>query len=314
MSEKKPKKMRVADEPLPDKVELHELTMSESPVPNGILLLVGGAEDKGKPIEEGDSKTKLADYVDMDVMKTFVRLTGKTDPHIEVIVTASGEPEGTEEDYRELFKKLKCNNVGYINDIDRLTVHNSPYLDRIKAADAIYFSGGDQLKLTSMYGGTLFLAILKQRYVYDGLVLGGTSAGAMAMSTPMIYMSSSSSQGDVLKGEVKITTGLEFMQNVAVDTHFITRGRFVRLAQVVATNPSCLAMGIEEDTGVIVRNGREAEVVGNGAVIIIDGHTSKHTNISQISAHQAVSIDNLTVHILVKGDRYTLPQYNLQHQ
>ena len=312
MSEKKTRNKRVADEPVTDKPELHVLTESESPVPNGTLLLVGGAEDKGQPIEEGDPKTRLANYLALDVMKTFVDLTKKETPRIEVICTASGQPQGTEEDYRGVFGKLGCTNVGYINDIDRLTVHNSPYFERLKTADAVYFAGGDQLKLTSFYGGTLFLAILKQRYVYDELVVGGTSAGAMAMSTPMIYQSSS--DADFLKGEVKITTGLEFLQNVAVDTHFISRGRFVRLAQVVATNPSCLAMGIEEDTGVIIRNGREAEVVGNGAIVVIDGHTSKHTNISHIKQDQAVSIDNLTVHILVKGDRYILPQYNLQHQ
>ena len=130
----------------------------------------------------------------------------------------------------------------------------------MKMADAIFFAGGDQLLLTSLYGGSPFLTLLKERYIHHKFVIAGTSAGAMALSTPMIYAGNKDVQE--VSGEIKVTTGLEFLKDVSVDTHFVQRSRFVRLAQVIATNPGCLGMGIEEDTAVVVRRGVEAEVAG----------------------------------------------------
>jgi len=100
----------------------------------------------------------------------------------------------------------------------------------------------------------------------------GTSAGAMAMSTPMIY--AGVARDEMIAGNVKVTMGLEFLKDLCVDTHFVDRGRFVRMAQVIAANPSCIASGIEENTALIVKNGVQAEVIGFDVVIIIDARTA----------------------------------------
>jgi cyanophycinase len=184
-------------------------------------------------------------------------------------------------------------------------------LDRVKQADGIFFAGGDQLKYTSIYGGTRFLLELKDRYIHDKIVIAGTSAGAMAMSTPMIYAGNDEVQE--LGGMIKVTTGLEFLKDVCIDTHFVHRGRFVRMAQVIVTNPTCIGMGIEEDTAIVVRNGLEAEVVGTGTVIIIEGFGITETNIEDFANEKPISIRDMKVHILSGGNKYLISQVNPPH-
>jgi cyanophycinase len=293
--------------------QIEDLVDSDCPAPNGILLVIGGAEDKGGSSKKHEKrKEEMTDFVDLEIIGTFIKLIDKEEPRIEIITSAGSEPEESEKEYMEVFRKKGCANLGFIHDFTRLTTVDSPYLERLRAADAVYFSGGDQLKLTALYGGTEFLAILKQRYVYDRLVIAGTSAGAMAMSTPMIY--EGDEEIDMLKGKVKVTTGLEFIKDVAIDTHFVKRGRFVRMATVLASNPGCIGIGVEEDTAAIIRNGRDLQVIGSGAVIIIDAHKSRHTNFADVESHSAVSMQDMIVHMLVKNDRYTIPSFNLLHK
>lgn len=168
-------------------------------------------------------------------------------------------------------------------------------------------SGGNQLRLSSIFGGTEFLEILSERYMHEtGFVIAGTSAGAMAMSNTMIYQGSSSEA--LLKGEVKITTGLGFMKDVIIDSHFVKRGRFGRLTQAVAANPSCTGIGLGEDTGVLVTEGRYMEAVGSGLIIIIDGHNIRHTNIADLKEGSPISIENLIVHVMAKGNHFDLKE------
>jgi cyanophycinase len=166
------------------------------------------------------------------------------------------------------------------------------------------FSGGNQLRLSSIFGGTQFLDILKQRYHEEHFVIGGTSAGAMAMSNTMIYEGSADKAH--LKGEVKITTGLGFVQNVIIDSHFDKRGRFNRLAQAVAANPGAIGVGIGEDTGVVVTDGHHLKTIGSGTVIIIDGRNIDYNNIADIRIGQPISVENIIVHIMSSGDVYNL--------
>jgi cyanophycinase len=140
----------------------------------------------------------------------------------------------------------------------------------------------------------------------EGLVIAGTSAGAMAMSNTMIYQGKSDLAH--LKGEVKITTGLAFMPDVIIDSHFDKRGRFNRLAQAVASNPACTGIGLGEDTGVIVTNGNHLEVIGSGAVVIIDGRDISHSNITDVSMGTPISIENIRVNILVAGNGYLVKE------
>jgi cyanophycinase len=278
------------------------------PVPNGVLVIVGGHENKG----EKQEKIVQEAHRSKEVLDIFVKLTGKKDSTVEVITTGSSQGDESFKDYNKAFTSLGVKQVGHIHHDKRIdALGNQELIDRLSNADAVYFSGGDQLKLTSIYGGTELLLKLKERYIYDKLVLGGTSAGAMAFSTPMIFAGNKEVQQ--LAGEVRITTGLEFLKDACIDTHFVDRGRFVRMAQVVATNPTCVGIGIEEDTAVIIRNGLEAEVIGSGIVIIIEGFEITDSNILDFGSGESISIHNLKVNILSKGSKYQIPQHNPPH-
>jgi cyanophycinase len=276
-------------------------------IPNGVLVIVGGHENKG---ERPEKKVQEAHH-SKEVLDIFVQLTGKKDAVIEVITTGSSEGEESFKDYHKAFTSMGVKHVGHIHHDKRAEALGTDLIERIDSADAVYFSGGDQLKLTSIYGGTPLLIKLKERYISEKLVLGGTSAGAMALSTPMIFAGSKEVQQ--IAGEVRITTGLEFLKDVCIDTHFVDRGRFVRMAQVIATNPTCIGMGIEEDTAVIVRNGVEAEVIGSGIVIVIEGFNITDSNILAFGSQESISIQNLNVHMLSNGNKYQIPRHNPPH-
>lgn len=143
-------------------------------------------------------------------------------------------------------------------------------------------------------------------------MIGGTSGGAMALSTPVIYAGNEEVQE--IGGGVKVTTGLEFLRDVCIDTHSLHRGRFVRMAQVVVTNPSSIGIDIEEDTAIVVRNGFEAEVVGNGMVIVIEGFEMESNNIEEWASDKPMKVRNLKMHLLAGGDIYQIPEMNPPHK
>jgi cyanophycinase len=126
----------------------------------------------------------------------------------------------------------------------------------------------------------------------------------MAMSNTMIYEGNAARAH--LKGEVKITTGLGFMDDVIFDSHFEKRGRFGRLVQAIASNPQCLGIGLGEDTGMLITEGNKMEAIGSGLVIIIDGFDIRHNNIADIPEGNPISVENLKVHFCEKGNGYLL--------
>ncbi|NQW43069.1 MAG: cyanophycinase [Bacteroidetes bacterium] len=270
--------------------------------PKGILISVGGAEDKGTDLELGIIERNNLNFFEIGILQHIVKEINNNEARIEVVTTASQIPDEVGENYLDAFAKLGCINAGHMKIRNREDANETQYLERLKACDAIMFSGGNQLRLTSIFGGTEFLDLLHFRYENERFVVAGTSAGAMAMSNTMIYQGNASNAH--LKGEVKITTGLAFIKNVIIDSHFNKRGRFARLAQAVASNPSAIGIGLGEDTGVIVRNGCEMEAIGSGAVIIIDGRHIKHNNIADIEEGAAISVENMIVHIMEKGNCY----------
>lgn len=275
--------------------------MSQSE-PKGILISVGGAEDKGTDLELGIISRNNLNFFEIGILKNIVKEINNDNARIEVVTTASQIPDEVGDNYLDAFKKLGCNNVGHMKIRNREDAMMPEYCERLKQCDAIMFSGGNQLRLTSIFGGTEFLEILHKRYENERFIIAGTSAGAMAMSNTMIYQGNATDAH--LKGEVKITTGLAFIKDVIIDSHFNKRGRFARLAQAVASNPSAIGIGLGEDTGVIIRNGHEMEAIGSGAVIIIDGRHIRHNNIADIEEGQPISVENFIVHILEKGNRY----------
>jgi cyanophycinase len=128
----------------------------------------------------------------------------------------------------------------------------------------------------------------------------------MAMSNTMIYQGKSDLAH--LKGEVKLTAGLAFVGNVIIDSHFDKRGRFNRLAQAVASNPQCIGIGLGEDTGVVITESNHLEVVGSGAVVIVDGRDIMHTNITDVGIGSPIAVENLRVSIMVRGNQYLLKE------
>lgn len=270
--------------------------------PKGTLISVGGAEDKGTDLELGIIERNNLNFFEMGILNNIVKEINNDKARIEIITTASQIPDEVGVNYLEAFSKLGCDNVGHMKIRNREDAMNPEYLERLKSCDAVMFSGGNQLRLTSIFGGTEFLELLHYRYENEAFIIAGTSAGAMAMSNTMIYQGNASNAH--LKGEVKLTTGLAFIKDVIIDSHFNKRGRFSRLAQAVAANPSAIGIGLGEDTGVIIRNGCEMEAIGSGAVIIIDGKNIRHNNIADIEEGAPVSVENMIVHIMEKGNFY----------
>lgn len=275
--------------------------------PKGKLISVGGAEDKGTDLEQGFIQRNRLNFFELGILKRIVDETGGTDKRIEVITTASSIPAEVGENYLKAFGKIGCNNVGVIDVRKREDVSQADFIERVKCADGVMFSGGDQLRLTSIFGGTEVYRILHERYfTQEHFVIAGTSAGAMAMSNTMIYQGKSELAHQ--KGEVKITTGLAFIPNVIIDSHFDKRGRFNRLAQAVASNPQCTGIGLGEDTGVIVSDNNHLEVIGSGAVVIVDGKDILHSNITDVNIGEPIAVENLRVNILVQGNGYLLQE------
>jgi len=272
-------------------------------IPKGKLLAIGGAEDKGTDLETGEIHRNNLNFFELGILKRFVHEVGSTDKRIEVITTASMIPVEVGENYQSAFGKIGCSNIGLMHIRNRADAMNAEYVERLKNCDGVMFSGGNQMRLTSSFGGTEFLSILLKRYHEEStFIVAGTSAGAMAMSNTMIYEGNASKAH--LKGEVKITTGLGFMDDVIFDSHFEKRGRFSRLAQAIATNPSCIGIGLGEDTGMLITEGNKMEAIGSGLVMIVDGHDIKYSNIADIPDGNPISIENLKVHFCENGNGY----------
>jgi len=274
--------------------------------PKGKLIAIGGNEDKGTEPEHTFEHKNNLNFFELQILSRVLAEMGGHDSRVEIITTASSIPEEVGENYQKAFAKLGAKNTGVIHIAQREETSNIDYIDRIKKCNGILFSGGNQLRLSTIFGGTEFLAILEERYLNEEFVIAGTSAGAMAMSNTMIYQGSSS--GALFKGEVKTTTGLAFIREVIIDSHFDKRGRFGRLAQAVACNPSSTGMGLGEDTGVLITNGNHLEAIGSGLVIILDGHDMRHSNIADLQEGSPISIENLIVHVMVKGNGYILSE------
>jgi cyanophycinase len=272
----------------------------------GKLIAIGGAEDKGTEVEKGEIHKNNLNFFELGILRRIVEEAGGVKKRIEVITTASMIPHQVGENYLNAFGKIGCVNVGIMHIRTRENLQQTDYIKRLKECDCVMITGGNQMRLTATLGGTEFLKTLRQRYQTEEIVVAGTSAGAMAMSSTMIY------EGNPfrahLKGEVKITTGLRLLDNVIIDSHFEKRGRFVRLAQAVASNPGCIGIGLGEDTGMIITEGNKMEAIGSGLIVIIDGHEVIHTNIADIPEGNPMSIENLHVHFCARGNGYIIDE------
>jgi cyanophycinase len=262
------------------------MELSES---HGKLLVIGGAEDK-----EGDCL----------ILKEFVKLAKGEKARIVVMTVATDYPEEIGAEYRKVFKRLGGGDVKVVDVSSREDTESEKAKNAIEEATALFFTGGDQLHITALMGGTEMDKIIKRRYD-KGLVLGGTSAGAAMMSNSM--MLSGDSECNPRSGSVEIGPGMDFIMGTMIDTHFSQRGRHGRLIAAVAHYPQDLGLGIDEDTAMVV-TGNEFKVIGSGAVTVIDAGGITHTNLHELKRDESLELHNICMHILPAGAHYNLSE------
>lgn len=274
--------------------------------PKGKILIIGGAEykDDGRdlPMVEENRESKPFDILDQ-------LLPGqKSKGTIEIIPTASRIPEEMGQSYIDAFAKIGFKNIHVMDIRDREEANKEGNINRIKKAHAILFTGGSQLRLSTIIGGSYLNEAIMEKYCDDPeFIIAGTSAGAMALSKVMIIEGQTSEA--MLKGDLKTSSGLGYIDHIIIDTHFIKRGRFGRLTQAILTNPTFFGVGLGEDTALMIRKGNIVECIGSGMVmIIIDGATSRYTNIGEAKDKDPLSVEDLTVHILTIGDSFLLEE------
>lgn len=269
--------------------------MSEKGKPQGHLVAVGGNEDKQK---------------DLKVLRHIAGLPVGGTRVVELIPLASEIPQEVARDYLPAFQKIGIDEVRIMHIDSRASARKAEFVDRILAADVVFFSGGDQLRITSLLGGSPVLDAITGHY-WRGGVVAGTSAGAAAMSGTMIF------EGDVArsmrKGNVHMVPGLGLLPNAILDTHFIQRGRITRLLEVIASNPGSIGLGLGEDTGVVIREGEIVEVIGSGVVVVVDGHTVKSSNVASVRLGDPIALEHVVLHTLVEGHRYDIARKQYLH-
>ncbi len=280
-------------------------------VPKGKLIIIGGAINTGSFTETIFGQAHNMNFFERGILKRITTESIKDiESRFEIITTASLIPEKVGEEYIKAFAHLDVLNVGVLNISSREQANDPVYIERLNAAEVIIFTGGDQLRLSSIFGGTAFNEKLLEKYQNERVVIAGTSAGAAASSKNMIYQGSS--KDALLKGEVKITGGLGFIDGVIVDTHFVQRGRIGRLLYAAASNPGILGIGLGEDTGLFITKGTRMEAIGSGMVILVDGRKMSDTNLTDVQIGQPVSINNMIVHVMCDGDVYDLKTHRLE--
>ena len=276
------------------------------------IIIIGGAVDKGSFTEsnfESQVENNL-NFFEKGILKRIINESQKgVNSRIEIIPTASKIPEIVGPEYAKAFNFLGAENVEVLNIQKREDASTDENLTRIINADVVFFTGGDQLRLTSIIGGTPIHDKILEKYQNEDFIYVGTSAGAHSASKSMIYQGAS--QEALLKGEIKITSGLGLIDHVVIDTHFVKRGRIGRLFQAVVSNPKALGIGLGEDTGLLVTEGEHMEALGTGLVILVDGRKITDTNITDVNLGEAISIKNLVVHVMNKGDIYLLSNHEM---
>jgi cyanophycinase len=253
---------------------------------SGTLILIGGGEDK-----KGE----------MVILNEFVRLCGGKKANIIIITAAAQESKEVGQEYTKIFKSLHAH-ADFIEVKQREDTVNEKSLTAIKNATGVFFNGGDQLLITTALGGSSMEKLLKSRHK-EGMVIGGTSAGAAMMAHSMIVRGETNAMAQFRN--VELGPGLDFLPGVVIDTHFSERGRFARLLLAVAHYPQDLGLGIDRNTGMVVKN-EEFEVIGEGTVTVMDAGDNTYSNLSEITGGGSLSIYGVKVHLISSGHRFNM--------
>lgn len=238
----------------------------------------------------------------MLILQEVAKRVGKGKLVIATVASSVGDELWKE--YRTIFKKLGIKKIGHLDVVNRREAIDYKALKAVEGASAIFFTGGDQLKITSELGGTLVSDEIQRIYQSGGLI-AGTSAGASVMSETML-VSGSSDATYRIGSSLRMAPGLGFVPSMIIDQHFAERGRLARLIGAVAQNPKYLGLGIDEDTAIVMHGEDCFKVIGSGAVYVIDAHEATDCNISEAQENSALSIFNVRVHVLSSEDKFSL--------
>ncbi|MTI96811.1 MAG: cyanophycinase [Firmicutes bacterium] len=255
---------------------------------DGTLLIIGGAEDK---------KDRCT------ILKTFVKQANERGGKIVILTAASQYPQKLSSQYINIFNRLGAKEVISLDVTSREAAGQEGFTGEIIEAGGIFFTGGDQLRITSMLGGTAVDAALKEAY-NRGTVIAGTSAGASVMSATMIVGGDGDSTPH--QGSLSMAPGMGLVREVVIDQHFAQRGRLGRLVSAVAQQPAILGIGIDEDTAVLINRQGRMDVIGSQTVTVVDGSRCIHTNVSEAEPEQPLAFTGITVHILPADYGYDL--------
>jgi cyanophycinase len=253
----------------------------------GKLLIIGGAEDK-----EGDCK----------ILREFLRCAGGTKAHIVIMTAATSLPGEVGDNYIRVFERLGAEDVRVLDTQTPEDANNPEYLEAIEQATGIFFTGGDQARIISCLKDTKLDAAMHKRYS-EGVIIGGTSAGAAMMPDMMIIEGDSETNPRV--DVVAMGPGMGFLPGVVIDQHFAQRGRLGRLVTALLLQPAVLGFGIDENTAILV-SGDELEVIGENAVTVIDESEKLHDNIDGRLKDEGLAICGAKLHILPHGYRFNL--------
>jgi cyanophycinase len=254
----------------------------------GNLIIIGGAEDKENECE---------------ILKEVVKKSQNKSGKLIVLTAATDYPREAGITYKKTFEKLDYTNVDTIDINTREDSLNKDFSKKIENSSCVFFTGGDQLKITSLIGGTAVFDSLKKAYLNGSLIVG-TSAGASCLCSTMIV--SGKDEDAPRKCTIKMAPGLDIIRGVLIDQHFAQRGRIGRILNAVAQNPEILGIGIDENTAVLIEGSSTFRVLGGGTVTVADGKHISHTNVSELSPDEPLAITDIKLHILPKGYMYDL--------
>ena len=261
--------------------------MSESherEIIGGHLLVIGGAEDK---------------YNERRILKKFLKLAGKENAEILIVPVASDYPEFAADVYTQAFRNLGVANPRVLRATSRQDVVNADIDKLLDGVTGIIMTGGDQMRLVSLLGGTKLAEKIRKMVRETEVVLAGTSAGAAAMSTSMIVRGEPSSHPH--KNAVRLSPGLGFLKNIIIDQHFSERGRISRLITAVSFNPYNLGIGIDENTAIILDGKGKMEVYGAGSTTIVDGSQITFNEIAEVDDNESFSVCGIQFHVMREG-------------
>ncbi len=261
--------------------------MSEShdrEIIGGHLLVIGGAEDK---------------YNERRILKKFLELAGGDQAEILIVPVASDYPEFAADVYTQAFRNIGVTNPRVLRATSRQDVVRADIDKLTEGLTGVIITGGDQMRLVSLLGGTKLAEKLRDMVRDTDLVLAGTSAGAAAMSTSMIVRGEPSSHPH--RNAVKLSPGLGFLKNIIIDQHFTERGRISRLITAVSYNPYNLGIGVDENTAIILDGNGVLEVFGQGSATIVDGSEITFNEIAEVAENESFSVCGVQLHILRDG-------------